>query len=240
MYRYWPHRLGMEAAYIGWFGNDGHGDLVLSSLKSEGVDTSHCRVIDGPSAWGEVNLVNGERVFGASTHGVTPLIKLEEEDYRYISQFDIVHTSVFSHLEDSLERLKQASHILSFDFSEKTDEEYLGLVCPWVDIAFFSASGQTETTLNALMKQVVDLGTKVVVITRGEQGSLAVKDGKSYSQGIVPVEVVDTMGAGDAYIAGFLVDYVSGKDIQVCMQEGAAFAAQNCKSLGAYGYSQPY
>lgn len=56
-----------------------------------------------------------------------------------------------------------------------------------------------------------------------------------YEYGIEKCRVVDTMGAGDSYIAGFLFDYMSNKDILDCMQSGAKSAARIISGRGAWG-----
>lgn len=53
-----------------------------------------------------------------------------------------------------------------------------------------------------------------MVVTRGEKGSMAYDGEKFYYGGIVPCEVVDTMGAGDSFIAGFLYAICEGKEFR--------------------------
>ena len=68
----------------------------------------------------------------------------------------------------------------------------------------------------------------------GKDGSLCY-DGKDYhSFGIIECDVVDTMGAGDSYIAGFLEGIVSGLAIEECMTEGAKTAAETLQYFGAW------
>ena len=47
-------------------------------------------------------------------------------------------------------------------------------------------------------------------------------------------KVVDTMGAGDSYIAGFLAGIVDGLSIEECMHQGAATATETLKYFGAW------
>ncbi len=90
------------------------------------------------------------------------------------------------------------------------------------DYAFFSLSEKEDGEIRTFMRRIQGRGPKVVVVTRGSQGSIAY-DGKDfYTYGIVPCEVVDTMGAGDSFIAGFLYAICEGKDIPAAMAAGAA------------------
>jgi fructoselysine 6-kinase len=56
---------------------------------------------------------------------------------------------------------------------------------------------------------------------------------------IEPVAAVDTLGAGDGFIAGFLVAYGSGLGIDTALARGAKLAAQVCGFKGAFGHGTP-
>ncbi len=231
------HRYGCQAAYLGWVGEDDGGALILDALVKEDIDTSHCRKIKGaPTAYSTVTLVDGDRVFGASDNGACKLLNLNEDDFNFIRTFDLVHTSVFSHLENQIAVLKQASGCLSFDFSQKLNADYLEYIMPYVDIAFLSLADVSSAHMETLMTRVHALGPSLVVMTRGKDGAW-VYDGKNlHHQGIIPVEVVDTLGAGDAFIARFLVEYLDKTPIPVAMERAAHSAAKCCTYYGAFGY----
>lgn len=235
------HRYGAETAYLGIVGKDAEGSMILDSLRKEGVDISHCKELEGvPTAYSTVSIVEGDRVFGESDPGASQFIKLDEEDLKYIQTFDLVHTSVYSFLESQLPELKKASHLLSFDLSQRSDKDYLETVLPYCDIAFLSLSSISNEERDQLMREMIALGPKLVVMTRGKEGSW-VFDGKTlYHQGILPVEAVDALGAGDAFAARFLVETLNGKGIPEAMELAAESAAENCTHLGAYGYGQSY
>lgn len=107
---------------------------------------------------------------------------------------------------------------------------------PLVDIAFISAPGRDEKACVNVMRRWVGAGTKIVVVTRGEAGSVAMENDKVLRQGIDPVEVLDTFGAGDWFIAGFLVSYARHADVGAALAEGAASAAAACQLMGGYGH----
>ncbi len=234
-------RLGCPAAYLGWLGNDERGTIIYSVLTEEGLDLSRCRRVDTlPTAFSTVTLIDGDRVFGEGDNGACQLLHLEKEDFDYIQGFDVVHTSVFSYIEKQLPELRAASQLLSFDLSQRHDEAYLHQVLPFVDVAILSLSDVPEGEQPALMRWMQAQGPKLVLATRGADGAW-VFDGRTfYHQGIIPVEVVDTLGAGDAFAACFLVSYTGGDSIPAALQKAAHFAAENCKHYGAFGYGQSF
>jgi fructoselysine 6-kinase len=235
------HRYGAEAAYLGCLGKDERGDLVLNSLISEGLDISHTRVLEGvPTAYSSVTVVDGDRVFGESDAGACSLLRLTDEDLAYIATFDLVHSSVYSFMEDQIAALKSASRLLSFDLSQNSDPAYLQKILPNVDIAFLSLAEIPESKRDALMRYMIELGPKLVVMTRGKEGSW-VFDGKNlYHQGIIPVATVDSLGAGDAFAARFLLEILQETAIPTAMERAAHSAAENCTYYGAYGHGQPF
>jgi len=234
------HRYGAEAAYLGWLGKDERGSLVLNSLKEEGLDISHCRVMEGmASSYSTVTVINGDRIFGESNPGASQHLHLTDEDLDYIATFDLVHTSVYSHLEKQITALKSASHLLAFDLSQRYERSYLERILPHVDIAFLSLASIADIEQDRLMRAMIELGPKLVVVTRGKEGSW-VFDGKFlYHQGIIAVEAVDSLGAGDAFAARFLVEYHSGTPVPAAMERAAHSAAENCSHFGAFGHGQP-
>lgn len=235
------HRYGAEAAYLGCLGQDAGGELVLSSLKAEGLDVSRCQISSNvPNAYSTVSVVDGDRVFGKSDPGASQFIHLSPDDLTYIATYDLVHTSVYSFLEEQLPALKAASKTLAFDLSQRCDRAYLEQVLPHVDIAFLSLAEISDAERDELMHFMVKLGPRLVVMTRGKQGSW-VFDGRTlYHQDIIPVETVDSLGAGDAFAARFLVETLQGTPIPAAMQRAAQSAAENCTYYGAYGHGETY
>jgi fructoselysine 6-kinase len=77
------------------------------------------------------------------------------------------------------------------------------------------------------LQDKVQRGMKLAVATFGEKGSLA-WDGKVWTAcGIYPAgKVVNTVGAGDSYIAGFLSGLLRNEPIDECMRIGSRVAAQ--------------
>jgi len=126
--------FGMEAGYLGVFGDDEAAAHVYDTIRGLGLELSHCRFYPGENGYAEVRLDNGDRVFiGSNKGGVSrehPL-ELTAMDRAYIAGYDIVHTSIFSYIEDELPLIRQASSFVSMDFSDRADEEYLRQCAPF-------------------------------------------------------------------------------------------------------------
>ena len=113
------------------------------------------------------------------------------------------------------------------------------------------------------MLQMMDLGCRhIVIATRGSKGSLVLVDGTFYEQSPCLVKAKDTMGAGDSFIACFLVHYLDGigeavdfgegsgsrgtvtaasyKDllIKTSLYRAAVFSAGQCQRDGSFGFGK--
>ena len=230
------HRRGHPAAYLGWLAKDRLGMLVYDSLVEEGVDVSHCRLVAGQNAFCNITQVDGDRVFGEYSEGVCGQISLDKQDFDFISGFDLVHTSVYSHINQYLKKLKSVSNCLSYDFSQEWDRFSLAETLPLVDIAFLSNPLENVNENRELMVWAASLGPRMIIITGGEKGALLYDGTQFYHQPVVKMKnIIDTLGAGDAFAACFMVDLIEGIDICVSLANAAEAAAEACTYYGAFG-----
>lgn len=227
-------RLGIPSSYIGAVGNDADGQLLLHSLKNRGVDVSHVKILDGNTAVTHVRRIDGDRVFGENDPGVTPQLDLTEEDYAFIAGHDLVVTGLWGYTEPFLPELKRRGVPIAYDGSDHLDLPQCGEGMKYADYVFFSDDRSSECALKEQMRSIAAVGPKVVIAMRGSCGSLALENGRYESCGIVPCSVIDTMGAGDSYIAGFLSARLSGENLARCMKKGAENAAMTIGYNGAW------
>jgi 2-dehydro-3-deoxygluconokinase len=91
---------------------------------------------------------------------------------------------------------------------------------------------------DALLERATALGARVVVLKRAERGALALAEGRRYSAPAHPVQqVIDPVGAGDGFDAGFLAGWLRGDSIEASLQLGARIGAAAVEVLGDYaGY----
>jgi len=245
---------GLDASYIGKFGNDEVAKYIQKVLDQLGIEHNHCRIFNGENGYARVTLKNGDRVFLGSNKGGIAKEKewnFTEKDLNYIKQFSLIHTSVNSYIENDLPILKQCNIPISYDFSIRWNDEYLEKVCKYIDISFLSCSHLTEKERKQEMLKAQYFGSKIVVGTVGEQGSFALYKDHWIYQPAVATETVDTMGAGDSYLTAFLIGMIKSSKsgrmfsdidddmvnrIRESMEKGAEFAAKICKINGAFGY----
>lgn len=235
-------RYGMEeVSYVGIIGNDEEGEHIINSLQEEDIDVSQVRRAFGPSGEAVVSLdEHGDRIFvGSNKGGIQKHLKLNftKEELESIGTYSLLHTSVFSHIEKELPVLKKYINI-SFDFSTNRDDDYLQLVCPHVKFAIFSGGDLSAAECEAFIKKVHEAGTPNVIVTRGSEGSLFSDGNQLFKQGIVETEVIDTLGAGDTFVAVFLKEFIVNHDAQEAMAKGAAAAAETCQRYGAFGHGK--
>ena len=75
---------------------------------------------------------------------------------------------------------------------------------------------------------------KLIVITRSENGSMAIKNNEIINCNIIKVkEVLDLTGAGDLFAAGFLKEYLDNSDIKKCLETGSMLASKIIQKIGA-------
>lgn len=225
-------RMNGNSSYTGVVGNDDYGKFMIEAIKAKGVDTSHIKILDGKTAVTHVEIKNGDRILGDYEEGVMADFKLTEEDIDFLCNHDLVVTGIWGMIESELYKIKERGVPISFDFADKIDHEITHKSLPYVDYAFFSCDSKSREELHEFMKSVKSKGPSIVVVTRGEQGSIAY-DGYQFNEfGIINCEVVDSMGAGDSYIAGFLMGIIEGKSIVECMKKGAQSSSE---TIGYYG-----
>lgn len=230
-----------DVAYIGIFGSDDKAEHIQLALQEEGIDFSHARKAIGLSGQPQVTLTaEGDRVFiGGPLHTVQRMFKIQltQEELDYASSFDLCHVSCYSSMESELEKIAAVLPI-AYDFSNHLDLEYIKKIANHITYAFFSAAELTDEELQQFIKDISVFDFRVSGLTRGGKPAMFVYEGEVYEQQLKPIEVVDTMGAGDSLIASFLVHFLSGVPIEQAIEKGTKSAEKTCQFYGGFGYPQ--
>ena len=225
---------GHEVAYAGAVGSDAAGETVLAAARSRGIDTAH--VHTGPGATGVTTIRltdDGDRVFESEVLGESGSYRPDPATLTDLGSRAWVHGAGLAGGVEGFTGLRRAGARLSYDFSHASSPERMAELCPHLEVAFLSAPGAEADDAAGLAESAVTAGAATAVVTRGRHGSLALA-GRIHHQPPVPVSVVDTLGAGDAYIAACISTLVEGGTLETALRLGAEAAARTCTHYGAW------
>jgi fructoselysine 6-kinase len=228
-----------KVSYIGIFATDGPAEHIKEALKQEGVDFHFSRDAIGITGQPKVALTDdNDRVFvGGPKDTVQHRFKIQliPEEVDYLKQFDLCHVSCYSSMESELGKIAKEIKV-SYDFSNRKDLDYISSIAPHITYAFFSAAELTQEELHEFVESLAPFDFDIVGLTRGGEPAVFVHNQHIYKQTLRNIEVVDTMGAGDSLIAGFLTEYVKSNDIEKAIEKGTISAEKTCQVYGGFGY----
>ena len=244
----WLAVSGTPAHLIARVGDDAAGRTVLAELDQYGVAHSNT-VIANAKTGVVVVLVDalGERTMfpdsGANSGlGLADLPSLAGFTAVYLSGYPLVNPNSRNGALDILRKVKQQGLPVVFDPSTVGVllEVGLNLVREWLSLVDVVVLNEEEAHFLSGKQNPIEAAaellslTPLVVIKRGGNGALAQARGSALVQiPAVATNVVDTTGAGDAFVAGFIQSWVIGKDLMKALQNGANFAAQCVAMVGS-------
>lgn len=225
-------RAGLRSAYMGAVGPDSDGELLRAEIAAQGVDVTHLRTLDGVTAVTLIDLTeDGERILAHEDFGVTADYVPDTGDLDFAAGAAIAHCSTPTGFQADTARALAARGVrVSCDFSTRHVLDGLRDV----DVAFYSWESTADDGARALLRRALEAGASTAVVTCGRHGSLA---GNAEEVVFVPareVEVVDTLGAGDSYIAAFLAAWLERRPLIECAARGTAAAAECCQRFGGF------
>ncbi len=242
-------RIGIKTAVIGKVGSDGFGDFMIDNLTRNGVD---CKgVVRDKDAATSATMVlvheDGERSF---IHYIGANGTLKESDI----DFDVVKSSKVLHIAGSfllpgfdgeptarvLKKAKEMGVITSLDTAWDSRGNWMKLLEPclkYVDYAVPSieearmVTGKNEPA--DVAAALMDKGVETVALKMGDKGCYIRSKDIELNIPIYKVDVVDALGAGDAFAAGFLTGVVNGWDLERTGKFANATGAFCVTALGA-------
>ena len=228
---------GIMASYMGVVGTDENGDFILDQMRRQGLTTDMVTRIRGETAVTEILIRDGDRIFDSYTEGVQLNPPFEKHLIPTSGVPDLLHYTVWGYGRQHIPEIKQThGPLISCDFSSEINNPATEIM-PYLDYSFFSGSKLIEEGFDP-EKVLMNLKEKtrgVVVMTLGEHGSIATDGNRVYRGIATPVDVIDTLGAGDAFIAAFLSAQLKGSSIPQSIKNGHKSASEICTRLGAWG-----
>ncbi|MCO5970257.1 PfkB family carbohydrate kinase [Actinoallomurus soli] len=220
-------RLGHACRYSGAIGADTAGARVRTALEAQGVRTDGLVTLPGHTSVSRIRVdATGDRTFEFEDFAVTADYVPDERELAALARCAVVHIGMLPAAGEVRRRLYGSGPIVSQDCAVSPGFDHL-------DVAFCSA-GEDEGRARAYAEEAVRGGARLAVVTCGAAGSLAYDGRDWWRTPAEPVTVVDTTGAGDSYIAGFLAARATGADVAQAMRAGARTAARTCAHVGAW------
>lgn len=226
-------RLGGRSAWIGRVGADGIGERVLRELRAEGVDVR--QIVDDGARTGlmvkERRTADATRVGYYRSGSAGSRLSPDDLDAAVIESADVLHVtgitpalspSAAATVEAAIDLAVGAGVPVSFDINHRATlwnntgdaaEAYrriiarASIVFAGADEAALVAEGDDSDSLAAA---IAALGPNQVIIKLGPDGCAALIDGVDYRVAAIPVAPIDTVGAGDAFVAGYLAELMAG------------------------------
>ncbi len=247
-------RLGIETAFFTGLSDDMLGDVLRESLKASNVDFSLCAVSSRPTTVAFVKLVEGSATYAFYDENTAGRMITREELPLVGDDCEAMHFGAISLIPDpcgdayeALLTRESAKRVISLDPNirpgfikdQQAHAARIRRMAGLSDIVKFSdedlewfGMGGDHAVMAA---HWLNGGVKVVIITKGADGADAYTKDFIVSVPGEKAEVVDTVGAGDTFDAGFLAslkmqDLLSKKKVaaisQVAVREALAFAAK--------------
>ena len=223
-------RLGRPARYFGAIGPDAAGQQVRAALVSREVDVRGLIELPGRTSTSRIRVDDtGVRHFESEDFGVCERYRPDEEALERAAECGAAHIGLMPGAEPVRRFLARRGVLVSQDCGVTLRPRGYR----WMGVAFCSqeAAGLPADKIAA---DAVGGGAALAVVTCGEAGSVAFDGQTTWRVSAVPVAVVDTTGAGDAYAAGFLDARLAGADVDQAMGAAAAHAAKACTHFGAW------
>jgi len=222
--------LGASVAFLGKIGRDSFGDLVISSLKAKNVDTSMI-IQDKSLATGATIVLNFGEDRAMVTHpGAMDHLSVAEISTEQLQRARHLHFSSYflqpgmkSGIAKLFRQARESGLTTSFDAqwdpAEKWDID-LPNILPYVDVFLpnkVEALHLTgESDLSTALAQLARWGNTVVV-KLGDQGSISRHGDMVFEAApFLNKDVVDAIGAGDSFNAGFIAKFIQGKPVKEC------------------------
>ncbi len=248
-------RLGLATAFVGVVGEDEFGRLLERKLKAEGIDARLRYTAEaGTGLWFVALDARGDRTFFAPTGKDSADKLIDDSDFARVPDARIFHCGSSAHVRpgagDVLRRAvraaKERGMTVSFDPNVRAhlwrDLADLTALCrdvfPFCDIVKLSEDELAPclggpTAPGPALDALHALGVRLACVTLGARGAMARRGDERVQVPAPQVEVVDTTGAGDGFVAGLLSQDPLRAPLEAALAFACAVGSAVCTRLGA-------
>ncbi len=238
-------KLKKDITFLGKVGNDSYGEVLLQSMSDAGVNIDHIEKTDGGTG---IAVIHVDQV---GQNNITVILGANNEvDQAYVSRhqeaFEKAKLVLFQ-LEIPIETVKESLKlakklgkitVLNPAPAQELDDETIKnidiLVPNEYELERISKVKVTDQQSILRASQILlRKGVKKLIVTLGSQGVLYIDQKRHKFYEAYKVNVIDTTGAGDSFIGGFVSSYVEDENIERAIDTGQKVAALAIQKVGA-------
>ncbi|MDB3924408.1 adenosine kinase [Candidatus Pelagibacter sp.] len=240
-------QLGDEVGFIGKISDDEFGNKYEEGLKKENVEyfyskkkeelpTGTCLILITPDS---------ERTM-CTFLGTAGKINEDDVDSDVIRKSEIIFLEGYlwdeGEPKKAFDKAINSANKVAMSLSDKFcvdrhKPHFLNLVKKKLDITFANEQEITSLIEAKNFEEVINFSkrlNKLMIITRGENGALAISGEEVVEIGIQKdLKVIDLTGAGDLFAAGFLHGYINKLSIKKCLEKGTEMSSKIIQQIGA-------
>ena len=240
-------QLGNEVGFIGKVSNDEFGCKYEEGLKKENVKYFYSKKNEELSTGTCLILVTPDSERTMCTFlGIAGKINENDIGSEVIKQSEIIFLEGYlwdegepkKAFEKAIKIAKKSAMSLSDQFCvERHKAQFLSLVKNKLDIVFANEQEITSLIEAKNFDEVINFAKqldKLMIITRGEKGAIAINGKNIYESGIQKnLKILDLTGAGDLFAAGFFHGYIKNFTLNECLAKGTEMSARIIQQIGA-------
>ena len=240
-------QLGDEVGFIGKVSDDEFGSKYEEGLKKEKVNylyskkkeslpTGTCLILVTPDS--ERTMCTFLGIAGKINENDIEIVSVKESEIVFLEGYLWDEGEPKKAFDKAIHHANKVAMSLSDQFCvERHKSHFLNLVKNKLDITFANEQEITSLIKAKKFAEVIDFSkqlNKLIVITRGEKGSVAINGDEIFENDIQKnLKIVDLTGAGDLFAAGFLHGYINKLSMKECLKKGTEMSSKIIQKIGA-------
>jgi fructokinase len=238
-------------SFIGKINSDNFGEMYKKSLQETKVNFSYLEKHEDLSTGASIILITPDSERTMCTYlGISSYLSIKDINENNITDHELIFLEgylwdkgmsekMFKHTITLAQKneVKIAMSLSDIFCVNRHKQDFYNLLKNDLDILIGNENEINElaNTKNLLdsINQLKQLN-KLIVITRSENGSMAIKNNEIINCNSIKVDkVLDLTGAGDLFAAGFLKEYLDKSTIKKCLETGSILASKIIQKIGA-------
>src|ERR1700730_288722 len=237
--------LGNKVGFSSAIGSDSFGEICLQRLGESGAELSGVRRFPGRQTGLTVILPKGTQRYVLTYPGTMSEMRYEDLDLDYVCRAKHFHLSSYflqralrPKMAELFRHVKQAGLTTSLDTNDDPDEKWADDLFPVLKYVDVLLPNEHEACRISRMNDVQNAAkvlsgiVPLVVIKRGPHGALAQRGNDMFSATAQVGVLVDAVGAGDSFDAGFIHQFIRGAKIEDCLKFGNITGALSVTRAG--------